>query len=78
MSTNEADLEQLARRRAAGKGCELVIRENPWEAAYEQEDAVVAGRLVLQSGGPSPTRVEALQRLLAADDILAQADEHSP
>jgi hypothetical protein len=69
------ELEELARRRAAEKGGELVIQENPWEASIEQDSAL--GRVVLQSGGESPTREAALQRLLAIDDIGAQADEHS-
>lgn len=78
MDAIEGALEQLARKRAAEKGCELVVREDPWEAVYEQGDAILGGRVVVHSGGPSPSRIEALQRLLAIDDTMSQVDEHTP
>lgn len=73
---DEAALEELALRRAAEKGCELVVRE-PWSAAYEKDDPILGGRLIVQSAGPYPTRAEALKGLLAADDLMAQADDHT-
>jgi hypothetical protein len=72
----ESALEQLALRRAAENGYELVVNENDagWEAVYEQDDAH-GGREILASSGASPTRRDALERLLGIHDILPQPDE---
>jgi hypothetical protein len=75
---SEGELEDIAVGRSAQKQAELVVEQladGGWEARYEQDSPV--GRAALASSGPSPTRFDALQRLVATDDILAQADEHA-
>jgi hypothetical protein len=41
---------------------------------YEQDDAL-GGREILATSGPSPTRRDALERLLGIHDILPQPGE---
>ncbi|HEV2591029.1 MAG TPA: hypothetical protein VGU02_03960 [Gaiellaceae bacterium] len=75
----EEELEEIAVGRAEQKQAELVVKQladGGWEARYDQDSQVV-GRAALASSGPSQTRCDALQRLVAIDDILAQADEHA-
>ena len=72
----ESALEQLALRRAAENGYALVVNERDaaWEAVYEQDDAL-GGREILATSGASPTRRDALERLLGIHDILPQPGE---
>jgi hypothetical protein len=72
----ESALEQLALRRAAENGYALVVNEHDaaWEAVYEQDDAL-GRREILATSGPSPTRRDALERLLGIHDILPQPGE---
>jgi hypothetical protein len=76
MTNDEQRLYELAERRAAEKGATLEITGGaPWEAKYMQDSPL--GSSVLQGGGPSATRAEALRLLLAIDDLSAQTSEHT-